>query len=154
MRNFVLVTALLGLGSFPARACDCLRQSTMQNYRRADFVLRVHIEVIQDTVQYDLYSNPGRPPFAAGAYVQARVQRVYKGACRDKELIISGAGDMCDYRFARGGDTWSSYTRQTLTHWVCTERLPASDISTCAIRWPGGSLPGPGKPKSKTLGRV
>jgi len=104
MRNFVLVTALLGLGSFPARACDCLRQSTMQNYRRADFVLRVHIEVIQDTVQYDLYSNTGRPPFAAGAYVQARVQRVYKGSWRDKKLIISGTGGMCDYRFARGGE--------------------------------------------------
>lgn len=76
----------------------------MQNYRRADFVLRVHIEVIQDTVQYDLYSNPGRPPFAASAYVQARVQRVYKGAWRDKELIISGTGGVCDCRFARGGE--------------------------------------------------
>jgi len=105
MKDFVLVTALLlGLGSLPARACDCLEQSTAQNYRRADFVLRVHVEAIQDTVQYDLYSNPVRPPFDAGTYVKARVQRVYKGSWRDKKLIISGTGSMCDYRFVRGGD--------------------------------------------------
>jgi len=102
MKNYLLATLLLG--SFPARACDCLGQSTAQNYHRADFVLRVHIEAIQDTVQYDLYSNPVRPPFAAGAGVRARVRRAYKGGWRAKELIIKATGSMCDCRFARGGD--------------------------------------------------
>ena len=102
MKNYLLATLLLG--SLPAQACDCLGQSTAQNYRRADFVLWVHIEAIEDTVQYDLYSNPVRPPFAAGAGVRARVRRIYKGGWRAKELSINATGSMCDCRFARGGD--------------------------------------------------
>lgn len=91
--NYLLTTALLlGFGLSSARACDCAWLSMRENYRKADVVLQVHVDSIQDTAQVDLYSNPVRPPFAAGTQVTARVQRVYKGVLRTSKLRIRGMG--------------------------------------------------------------
>jgi hypothetical protein len=104
--NRLCFTLLLGVsfGLSSARACECLWLAIRENYRRADLVLRVHIVSIQDTLHYDLYSNPVRPPFTAGTRVVARVRRVYKGKMQDKVFSIKGMGNMCDYQFRRGED--------------------------------------------------
>ncbi|MEJ7663564.1 MAG: hypothetical protein WKG07_30500 [Hymenobacter sp.] len=62
-----------------AHACDCLHLFMRQQYQKADFLLRVHVLSLQDAVQYDLYSQPIRPPFQYGTHATVRIQRVYKG---------------------------------------------------------------------------
>jgi len=87
-----------------AMACDCLFMSMRENYRKADFVLRVHVLSLQDTVQYDLYSQPIHPPFQYGAYATVRVQQVFKGKPPRGKLVLTGMGSMCDFRFKQDSD--------------------------------------------------
>lgn len=99
-----LLALLLACAGPAASACSCLYLSMRQNYQKADFVLRVHVQSLQDTVHYDLCSQPLRPPFQYGTHATVQIQRVYKGRLPKGKLVLTGMESMCDYYFKLNGD--------------------------------------------------
>ena len=87
-------------------ACDCQVWSMQRAYQSADCVVQARVEALRDTVHYDLYSQPVRPPFRSGYLPVLRLQKVLKGRLTSQQVILTdaGAGGWCDFYFQMGGD--------------------------------------------------
>ena len=92
---FLLVSA--------AEACSCNPMGMRENFKSADYVVQVSVLALNDTVQYDLYSNPLYPPFLQGRFPKLRVIKSYKGPIKaHTDIAVAGYGSMCDYFFRQG----------------------------------------------------
>ncbi|TVT42729.1 hypothetical protein FNT36_01145 [Hymenobacter setariae] len=103
--KYLLVIGL-SLGMRVAGACDCLFLTMQQAYRAADYVVRARVIALRDTVHYDLYSNPVRPPFRSGYLPVLRINKLYKGrlSSRQQVYLTAGSGTMCDAYFQQGAE--------------------------------------------------
>lgn len=95
---------LLSLAGRAAGACECLAQTLQQAYQAADCVVQVRVVALRDTLHYDLYSQPVRPPFRAGSQPVLQVRKVVKGHLPGHELTLTlpDAQSMCNFTFRLG----------------------------------------------------
>ncbi len=68
----------------------------------SDYVVRVKVVEITDSIQYDLYSNPLKPPYKHGNRPILKVQKVYKGQLNNEIIKLAATNSMCDYYFEIG----------------------------------------------------
>lgn len=100
-----LLLLVLSLSVRVAGACDCVTSSMKEAYRMADYVVQVRVTALRDTVQYDLYSQPVRPPFRSGYLPVLAVEKVFKGKLTTGQaiaLVDDGSPGMCDFYFQTG----------------------------------------------------
>lgn len=96
----LLLTFSLRLGG----ACDYTSFTMAQACQRADLIVRARIVALRDSVHYNLYSDPIKPPFTAGNQPVLRITRVLKGQWAQPELTLARVipGDMCSPYFEVG----------------------------------------------------
>lgn len=85
-------------------ACDYLSFTMAQACQQADLIVRARVVALRDSVHYNLYSDPIRPPFTAGTQPVLRITRVLKGQWSQPELTLARVvpGDMCAPSFELG----------------------------------------------------
>jgi hypothetical protein len=64
--------------------------------------VRVKVVEITDSIQYDLYSNPVKPPYTYGNLPILKVQKIYKGQLANEIIKLAATDSMCDYYFEIG----------------------------------------------------
>ena len=87
---------------FASNACECAPSSLKQTYVLSDYVVRVKVVEITDSIQYDLYSNPVKPPYKYGKRPILKVEKIYKGELANEIIKLSATDSMCDYYFEIG----------------------------------------------------
>jgi hypothetical protein len=101
-----LLVISLSLGVRVAGACDCVFLPMQQAYQAADCVVQARVVALRDTLHYDLYSQPVRPPFRSGYLPVLRIEKSYKGKLRNRQQLhlTAGTGTLCDAYFQLGAD--------------------------------------------------
>lgn len=96
----LLLTFSLRLGG----ACDYTTLTMTQACQRADLIVRARVVALRDSMHYNLYSEPIKPPFTAGNQPVLRIMRVLKGQWAQPELALVRLppGDMCAPSFMVG----------------------------------------------------
>ncbi|MGI4864248.1 MAG: hypothetical protein ACRYFZ_10030 [Janthinobacterium lividum] len=114
----------LSLSVRAAGACDCLFLPMQQAYQAADYVVQARVISLRDTVQYDLYSRPVRPPFRSGYLPVLQIVKSFKGHLRSHQevLLTAGSGTLCDAYFQVGGE---------YVFFVATDAKKGYTTSTC-----------------------
>lgn len=99
-----LLLSLLSLSVRVAGACDCVTFSMKEAYRMANYVVQVRVVALYDTVHYDLYSQPVRPPFRSGYLPVLSVEKVFKGHLAAGQVItlFDEGPSTCDFYFQTG----------------------------------------------------
>jgi hypothetical protein len=87
---------------FASNACECVPSSLKQTFSLSDYVVKVKVIEITDPIQYDLYSNPVKPPYQYGNQPALKVQKIYKGQFQNEIIKLAATGSMCDYYFELG----------------------------------------------------
>ncbi|WP_159452080.1 hypothetical protein [Hymenobacter roseosalivarius] len=107
-----------------------------ENFKKADYVIKVQVVSLADTLHFDLYSNPVRPPFTYGYSPSLLVNKVLKGQMKEGEMIrIIAANSMCSYYFGLG----LSYVvfiyvhDKAFTTSVCSKNFLQTDRKSMAI---------------------
>ena len=89
--------------SFASSACSCGYMSMQENFEKSTYVVKATILSLADTVQYDLYSQPIKPPFVYGYKPVIVIDRVYKGTIKKgSEITLVADYGMCNYFFGVG----------------------------------------------------
>lgn len=104
MKYLLLLVLILSVRA--AGACDCLPPSSIKAaYQAADYVVQVRVAALRDTIHYDLYSQPVRPPFRSGYSPVLSVEKVFKGRFSVGQSITladDGSQGMCNFYFQNG----------------------------------------------------
>lgn len=81
-----------------ANACECFG-SLQQSLVTSEIVIKAKVIGLNDTVQYDIFSNPHYPPFKKGSKPKLKVNKVYRGKLTEKEVELTSHGSLCDPYF-------------------------------------------------------
>jgi hypothetical protein len=87
---------------FASDACECAPSSLKQTYALSNYVIKVKVVEITDSIQYDLYSNPVKPPYKYGNRPILKVQKIYKGQLANEIIKLAATDSLCDYYFEVG----------------------------------------------------
>lgn len=85
--------------AYNANACECSITTFAQNFKSTDYVVKVKVIALKDTVHYNIYSNPIYPPFKTGFNTILKVQKNLKGKLTEKRIKVTGNGSMYDFYF-------------------------------------------------------
>ena len=105
-----------------------------QSYKFSDIIVRAKVISLNDTAQYDIFSNLVYPPFKKGSNPKLKVSKLYKGRLTSKEIDLVSYHTLCDYYFEPNKEyiVFISRIDGKLETSVCAHNFKTTDITSFA----------------------